>query len=77
MNTPVKSKCEHCGGYMQPIGNARKNGKSHNDWGSRKYHKKCWKEMNDARIFMPVKDEPIPISNDEMGYLDESFDAEI
>ena len=27
--------------HLKKIGNARKNGANHSDWGSRKYHKKC------------------------------------
>ena len=30
-----------CGKPLVKIGNARKNGANHSDWGSRKYHKKC------------------------------------
>ena len=30
-----------------PIGDRRKRGtRRHNDWSSRQYHKKCWKEMH-------------------------------
>ena len=38
--------CLHCRKALQPIGSARINGAPHKDWGSRKYHKKCWKELN-------------------------------
>ncbi len=38
--------CLHCRKALQPIGSARMNGAPHKDWGSRKYHKKCWKELN-------------------------------
>ena len=42
----MKKKCGHCGGWLQAIGTARKNGKqTHNDWSGRRYHKKCWVEM--------------------------------
>ena len=37
--------CSHCNKKLVPIGKSRKNGKSHNDWPSRKYHKKCWKTI--------------------------------
>jgi len=37
-----KTKCKLCGKSLVPIGRARKNGKSHNDWDTRQYHKKCW-----------------------------------
>ena len=30
-----------CGKPLVKIGNTRKNGANHSDWGSRKYHKKC------------------------------------
>ncbi len=36
--------CHHCLGRLVPIGNARANGKAHGDWGTRRYHKKCWRE---------------------------------
>lgn len=41
--------CEHCGKKLVAIGNRRKNGKSHDDWDSRKYHKKCWLVMLEYR----------------------------
>jgi hypothetical protein len=34
--------CFHCGSRIVPIGSARSNGKSHNDWDDRLLHKKCW-----------------------------------
>ncbi len=37
--------CKHCNKTLVPIGNARSNGKSHNDWAKREYHKKCWVEI--------------------------------
>ena len=38
-------ECEYCGKPLKAIGTARKNGKkTHNDWESRKLHKKCWLE---------------------------------
>lgn len=37
-----KGYCEYCGGRLQPIGLSRANGKTHPDWGTRRYHKKCW-----------------------------------
>lgn len=40
-------KCVYCDKNLRPIGNARKNGKLHNDWESRKYHKKC-KNIHDG-----------------------------
>lgn len=38
-----KPKCIECGKTLVAVGNARSNGKPHNDWGSRKLHKKCWR----------------------------------
>lgn len=40
-----KMLCLSCGKGMAPIGYARANGKCHADWGSREYHKSCWKEL--------------------------------
>ena len=37
--------CLHCGKALRPIGTSRKNGKAHDDWATRKYHKKCWVEI--------------------------------
>lgn len=37
--------CHHCEKPLVPIGNARRNGASHDDWATRKYHKKCWREL--------------------------------
>ncbi len=41
------SKCFKCYKKIVPIGNSRKNGKSHNDWEDRKLHKKCWKSLGE------------------------------
>ena len=44
----VNKKCERCGKALVSIGTSRKNGKRyHDDWSTRKYHKRCWKEMQD------------------------------
>ena len=41
--SPIKSpKCEYCNRALVPIGNARTNGKNHEDWTNRTTHKKCW-----------------------------------
>ena len=42
--------CKFCGTPLRAVGNARKNGKCHNDWISREYHKKCWAENPHLRI---------------------------
>jgi hypothetical protein len=39
----IKNICSYCKKVLQPIGNKRKNGKLHNDWNTRKLHKKCFK----------------------------------
>ncbi len=47
-NGNVKSGfCNYCYKKLVPIGYNRTNGAKHGDWASRKYHKKCWKELND------------------------------
>ena len=40
-----KKGCQLCGKRLLPIGNNRINGKDHNDWNGRIFHKKCWKEI--------------------------------
>lgn len=35
-------KCLRCGRKLVPVGYARANGASHNDWDSRQFHKCCW-----------------------------------
>ena len=41
----TKTKCKECGKTLVPIADLRKNGTDrHRDWGTRQYHKKCWKE---------------------------------
>ena len=45
--TKPKPKCKRCDKTLVPIGDRRKRGtRRHNDWSSRQYHKKCWKEMH-------------------------------
>lgn len=54
---PVKDhprKCKECGKTLLPIGNARKNGKCHGDWDTREYHKKCFKQIINNRIFNSI-----------------------
>ena len=41
------NNCTHCGGKLVAFGNARSNGKNHDDWTGRTLHKKCWKEIRD------------------------------
>ena len=42
-----ESLCWHCCHPLVPIGRARANGRSHDDWPGRKLHKKCWRELID------------------------------
>lgn len=37
--------CYHCGKPLTPIGNARTNGADHEDWDTRQFHKKCWRQL--------------------------------
>ena len=49
--------CKLCNKKMPPIGNKRENGKSHNDWETREYHKKCFKnkcEFERAKKLMTI-----------------------
>jgi len=41
----MKNKCLYCGKPIVAIGTSRENGAFHNDWKGRKYHKKCFKEL--------------------------------
>lgn len=63
MSSP-KGKCIRCGGVLVPMGKARDNGKSHNDWASRTMHKKCWKKQQEIerqqRIAMKRQQIEIP-----------------
>ena len=36
------NKCKHCCKTLAPIGSSRLNGKQHDDWENRGYHKKCF-----------------------------------
>jgi hypothetical protein len=45
----IKKKCTYCGKFLQAIGNARKNGKLHNDWSTRSLHKKCFIEIQNEK----------------------------
>jgi ribosomal protein L28 len=49
-------KCELCGKVLVPIGTSRKNGKSHRDWNTRQYHKKCWIAVSErSRILEEIE----------------------
>ncbi len=41
----AKNKCLHCEKTIVAIGSSRENGAMHKDWSNRKYHKKCYKEL--------------------------------
>jgi len=43
--------CKLCKKSLVPIGNKRKNGADHNDWKKRKYHKKCFKIVENKELF--------------------------
>jgi hypothetical protein len=45
-------KCQLCGKSLVPIGLARKNGKTHQDWNSREYHKKCWMIFKERSLIL-------------------------
>lgn len=39
-----KNKCLLCGKTIVAVGKSRKNGKNHDDWDTRQYHKKCYQQ---------------------------------
>ena len=41
-----KGVCRECFTKLVPIGDRRANGSPHADWDDRRYHKKCWREIN-------------------------------
>lgn len=41
----MAKECYLCGRRLVAIGNSRANGKMHNDWNSREFHKKCYLEV--------------------------------
>ena len=40
--------CHICGKPLVPIGNARSNGRPHDDWRRRTLHKRCWRSVMDS-----------------------------
>jgi hypothetical protein len=45
-----KRLCKYCGKTLRSIGLDRANGKTdHSDWSKRKYHKKCWKQLDNIK----------------------------
>ncbi len=48
---PEKHICIECGKSLKAIGRKRVNGnQAYNDWISRKYHKKCWSDVNKRNL---------------------------
>jgi len=43
--SPQQGHCLLCKNKLVSIGSRRVNGAYHDDWDSRKYHKKCWKQI--------------------------------
>ena len=47
-----KPKCKECGKSLVLIGRERQNGKGgYKDWKTREYHKKCYKIVQDRRMW--------------------------
>ena len=51
--------CEYCDRPLVKIGKARANGKDHIDWDSRRYHKKCFKELQYWKCIEDAKLSPV------------------
>ena len=47
MSNKPKGYCEWCGGILVAVGSARANGADHDDWTTRKLHKRCFKEKRE------------------------------
>ncbi len=43
-----KGYCTWCGGVLVAVGSARANGADHDDWSTRKLHKRCYKEKKEV-----------------------------
>ncbi len=62
----MKQLCEKCKKPLVAIGLTRKNGKPHNDWNTRKLHKKCWIEIQKGlSLQIPQLKAKCKICNDE------------
>jgi len=51
------NRCFKCDGILKIIGKERKNGTTkignyNKDWDTRKYHKKCYKEIKDRQLLI-------------------------
>lgn len=44
-NDILRGVCWKCSGRLVPIGTSRANGRSHDDWDERRFHKTCWIRM--------------------------------
>tara|TARA_R100000388_G_scaffold69134_1_gene49971 strand:+ start:64 stop:252 length:189 start_codon:yes stop_codon:yes gene_type:complete len=62
MTKPI-GNCKYCDKPLRAFGKERKNGKSHDDWETREYHKKCFK-YNINRNYQKIK-KFIELYNDE------------
>ena len=51
--------CAKCNKPLVPVGQARKGGRAHADWHSRKYHKQCWLALKRSGE-LSDDDEPTP-----------------
>lgn len=52
LESAIARRCTKCHGPLVSVGNNRKNGKDHKDWGNRTMHKSCWKDSQlDIRLF--------------------------
>jgi hypothetical protein len=72
-NKPIKL-CDYCGKTLHPIGNCRKNGKfGLNDWSSRKYHKKCLKELDKKDLQFGEAQDVLFMNSQELGELLKNF----
>ena len=47
-------KCLKCGGPLVAIGSERANGKRHDDWATRQYHKQCFKSLEKCIVYFDV-----------------------
>ena len=50
----MKVKCLMCGQSLVAIGTDRANGKRHDDWATRQYHKQCFKSLVKCNIYFDV-----------------------
>ena len=47
LETSLSNMCYKCYKPLTSVGNARRNGKAHDDWEGRRFHKKCWHSLED------------------------------